>query len=58
MSGKSAFSISSQSDQLTFAEGVKYYKCDITDPKAIAEVAKKVREEVSQATLPMIDDED
>jgi NAD(P)-dependent dehydrogenase (short-subunit alcohol dehydrogenase family) len=26
---------------------VKYYKCDVTDPAAIAEVAKKVRAEVS-----------
>ncbi|GAA5833542.1 hypothetical protein JCM5353_007956 [Sporobolomyces roseus] len=33
------------------AKGVKYYKCDITDPKAIAEVAKKVREEIGQPTV-------
>lgn len=29
-----------------FADGVKYYKCDITDAAAIAEVAKQVRAEV------------
>lgn len=27
---------------------VKYYKCDVTDPAAIAEVAKKVRAEVGR----------
>lgn len=29
------------------SEDVKWYKCDVTDPAAIAEVAKRVRTEVS-----------
>ncbi|GAA5905386.1 SDR family oxidoreductase [Sporobolomyces salmoneus] len=33
------------------AKNVKYYKCDITDPKAIAEVAKKVRAEIGEPTV-------
>ncbi|GAA6062654.1 hypothetical protein JCM10212_003466 [Sporobolomyces blumeae] len=33
------------------AKSVKYYKCDITDPKAIAEVAKKVRAEIGKPTI-------
>ncbi|GAA5858576.1 hypothetical protein JCM1840_001266 [Sporobolomyces johnsonii] len=33
------------------AKNVKYYRCDVTDPKAIAEVAKKVRAEIGQPTV-------
>ncbi|GAA5889944.1 hypothetical protein JCM16303_004358 [Sporobolomyces ruberrimus] len=33
------------------SKNVQYYKCDITDPKAIAEVAKKVRAEIGQPTV-------
>ncbi|GJN87277.1 hypothetical protein Rhopal_000225-T1 [Rhodotorula paludigena] len=33
------------------AHGVKYYKCDITDAAAIAEVAKQVRAEVGEPTI-------
>ncbi|BGP38484.1 hypothetical protein JCM10450v2_002432 [Rhodotorula kratochvilovae] len=33
------------------AHGVKYYKCDITDPAAIAEVAKKIRADLGHPTV-------
>ncbi|BGP30464.1 hypothetical protein JCM10296v2_002219 [Rhodotorula toruloides] len=33
------------------AHGVHYYKCDITDPAAIAEVAKKIRADVGNPTI-------
>ncbi|CEQ41848.1 SPOSA6832_03603 [Sporobolomyces salmonicolor] len=33
------------------AKNVKYYRCDVTDPRAIAEVAKKVRAEIGEPTV-------
>ncbi|GAA5891398.1 hypothetical protein JCM6882_004682 [Rhodosporidiobolus microsporus] len=33
------------------ASGVKHFTCDITDPKAVAEVAKRVKEEVGNPTI-------
>ncbi|GAA5928997.1 SDR family oxidoreductase [Sporobolomyces koalae] len=33
------------------AKGVRYYRCDITDPKAIAAVAKQVRAEIGEPTV-------
>ncbi|GAA6052692.1 hypothetical protein JCM3770_007177 [Rhodotorula araucariae] len=33
------------------AHGVKYYKCDITDPSAIAEVAKQIRVDLGHPTV-------
>ncbi|KAM0754267.1 NAD(P)-binding protein [Meredithblackwellia eburnea MCA 4105] len=32
-------------------KNVKYYKCDVTDPKNIAEVANQVRKELGQPTI-------
>lgn len=42
----SAVAATAPTHLLSFADGVKYYKCDITDAAAIAEVAKQVRAEV------------
>lgn len=33
---------------------VKFYTCDVTDPKAIAEVAKRVRADVRYISLSLI----
>ncbi|KAI5475936.1 hypothetical protein MNV49_000711 [Pseudohyphozyma bogoriensis] len=33
------------------ATGLHYYKCDITDPNAIAEVAKQIRKDVGEPTI-------
>ncbi|KAM0748780.1 NAD(P)-binding protein [Meredithblackwellia eburnea MCA 4105] len=33
------------------SKNVKYYKCDVTDPENIAQVAKQIREELGQPTI-------